>query len=81
MKPELVDWGGQLVPRSLVEDVQVKGACPECGGLGSIPEQIDRDRWPTMVPCHRCQIFCRECKRHVDKSGHPCPAQKGGANE
>lgn len=65
-----VDWGGKLIPRAAVEGVQVPGACTTCGGLGSHPEQIDNDRWPTMVPCHACRRYCRECKQWVKKEGH-----------
>ena len=67
---DLVDWDGALIPRALVEDVQVKGACPSCGGLGLIPEQIDSDRWPTVVPCDRCRRYCATCRKWVEKKDH-----------
>lgn len=69
-RPDLVDWDGKLVPRALVEGVPARGACPNCGGLGEIPEEIDEDRWSTMVPCWRCRRYCKACKAWVLKEGH-----------
>jgi hypothetical protein len=67
----LVRWGSAFVPRALVEPAGTvqPGVCPQCGGLGSVPEQIDRDRFDEMVPCWRCRMYCKTCK-WVPKEGH-----------
>jgi hypothetical protein len=70
----LVEWDGRLIPRALIEpDLNPPpGTCSRCGGLGSIPEQLDDDRLPVMVPCYRCREFCKTCRKWLRK-GHTCP--------
>ena len=70
---DLVNWGGRLVPRSLAEDIQIAGACVQCGGSGVLAEAVDTDQWPEMTPCWRCQMFCKRCQRWVAKEGHEHP--------
>jgi hypothetical protein len=65
-----VEWRGKLVPSELLEHLRSDELCPECGGLGSFPEQIDVDHFPVMVPCQRCRRYCETCKKHVKKEGH-----------
>lgn len=72
MSVELVNWDGKLFPRCLVTGGPVpEGACPQCGGIGSVPEQIDEDRLPVMVPCQACQVLCKRC-RQWRKKVHDC---------
>jgi hypothetical protein len=65
--------GGHLWPRTIFEDPNPKpGACPLCGGTGRLVESIDPERHDVLVACHRCQVFCKACDKHVRKSGHAC---------
>lgn len=68
--PQYVEWAGKLVPRSLVEGFPGReGSCGYCQGLGLVPEQLDEDRWPVMVPCV-CQRYCKVCQKWVTRDGH-----------
>jgi hypothetical protein len=69
-----VRWGDRIVPRCVCEppDDIPPGECVECGGLGLIPEMVNDDRLDEMVPCYRCQKYCRECKEWVKKAAHEC---------
>lgn len=78
--PNVVDWGGRLVSRALVEvsatEVLAPGVCARCGGLGEIPETIDAERFDVMMPCHSCHLYCVECDAWVPRNGHKCKAQR-----
>ena len=50
----------------------IEGACPECGGAGRYREQLHGDRFPEVMPCPRCRVYCPACKKHVPKTGHRC---------
>ena len=70
-----VTRNGTFVPRVLIDpwpddDPKVCGAC---GGLGSVPETIDEERYDVLVPCEWCQRYCKTCKEYVPKEGHECP--------
>jgi hypothetical protein len=71
-----VQWGNRIVPASLLEptarELSQPGVCRLCGGLGSIAETIDEERYDVMVPCHMCRIFCKACNDWVKKQEHEC---------
>lgn len=72
----LVKFGGKIYPRYLFEATGSDPRdCPQCGGLGVVPEQLDDDRIDEMVPCPTCKMWCKRCKRSVPKS-HVC--EQGG---
>jgi hypothetical protein len=69
-----IRMGRKHVPAFLCESPldAPKGACPHCGGSGSIPESIDDERYDVLVPCVWCQEYCKACADWVKKSGHEC---------
>ena len=69
-----VEWGGKYWERWFFEpplDLP-KGACPNCGGLGVVAEQIDEERYDVAVPCHYCRMYCKTCKNWVKRANHQC---------
>ena len=68
-----VYYGGELLPRELFDMPGPPGSCPRCGGMGRVPESIDRELPDVMVPCDMCQMWCGRCKQWVAKKGHQCP--------
>lgn len=69
-----VEWGGQYWAQGLFDPPAhlPPGTCPDCGGLGVVPEQIASDRLDVAVACPRCRMYCGICRDWVKRAGHPC---------
>jgi len=51
-----VMWRGKPWPRSFLEPLDVAPeACPRCGGVKVIAEQIDEERYDVAVTCPQCK--------------------------
>jgi len=72
-----VRWGESILPRDFFDPVERQpGVCPLCGGLGTIAESIDRERYDAAVPCYRCRFYCATCQDWVKRDGHTCAGAK-----
>jgi hypothetical protein len=71
-----VDWGGKHWGREFFTHPAAADECPRCGGLGVIPTEIDGARYDVAVPCPKCRMYCKDCKRWVKPAGHTCVEAK-----
>lgn len=73
-----VEWGGKLWERGFFNPPLKlsPGTCPNCGGLGVVPESIDEERYDVAVPCHYCRMYCKTCGKYVKRKDHVCGEAK-----